>query len=90
MVCPAKMLNLFHPISLIGIGYLTYSVINIFTGVTYIKSSYQLFPHPLYRDENPKIFAFSVGINILAALFLIDYINDFGFIRFFKFLFGIQ
>jgi len=90
MVCPATTLNLFHPVSLIGMGYLTYSIFNIFTGVTYIKSSYQLFPHPLYRDENPKVFAFAVSVNIIVSLFLIDIINNFGLIRFFKFLFGIN
>ena len=83
-MCPAKVLNLLNPVSFISYGFFLYSIVNIFTGVTYISNDNDSWYKTLYYSKNPKFFIFIVSLNTIFALFLFDLVNNIGIIKFFK------
>jgi len=88
-MCPANLFNLLHPVSFISYGFFLYSVFNIFTGVTYVKSRFDLWYKPVYYSESPARFIFHVAVNMIFALYLFDLINNVGIIKFFKSIMNI-
>jgi len=93
MVCPAKILNLLNPVSLLGTWLILFSFIEIHRGYTYINDENDNIwnrDRKLYYNENPRIFSLIISVKIFLGLYIMDFINNFGLIRFFKFLFGIN
>jgi hypothetical protein len=88
MVCPAKIFNLFNPVSIIGIGFVLYSAYSMFSGMTYVyrrgKNTFFKTYQRVYYSEEPVIFTVSVILNLIFGLVLADLINNFGFIAFCK------
>lgn len=88
MVCTAKIFNLFNPVSIIGAGFLLYSAYSIISGMTYVyrrkKNEILKKYHAVYYSEEPVLFSFSVGLNMIFGLVLVDLVNKFGFIDFCK------
>ena len=80
-MCPAKVLNLLNPVSFISYGFFLYSIFNIYTGTTYIKGGLDIWYKPVYYDEHPKIFIFTVSLNMIFGFILFDLVNDIGIIK---------
>jgi len=89
MMSSCQIANLLHPVSFVSYGFFLYSIVNIFTGVTYVRGEMDICTKPVYFEGQPKFFILIVSFNIIFALILFDFINDVGIIRTFKILVNI-
>jgi hypothetical protein len=86
MACPATLINLLNPISIIGLGFIGYSIFCMIKGVTYIYRSDELSEkyRAVHYSEEPISFCISVGLNLIFGIILFDLINNIGIIATFN------
>jgi hypothetical protein len=59
-MCPARVFNLLNPISFISYGFFLYSIVNIYTGMTYAPDNNDCWYESVYYSENPVRFVLTV------------------------------